>query len=402
MVVVFGQPPVYTVDELDTQTDDFSIKTVLKQHGYTDKPLSFNDAYCLGAFTSYALGNDDLDQVFDTDRDTALYQSITALSVLHDQELYSKDDAYEQIAGINAAVFDYDVGPDATVDPAVETAMDNCGMGGDMYRTPNVSTLAALTAAADDINMCKHGSPGNTDSTGSSDFLEHLGFDLMADTKQTEAAVEQHGFGYTEALNTAYKDIHLQTHETAELPHMNDIIGPITNPVKAETHSRRVIGVNHLMDPATVAKTYRELNERGVTATDQMIAVRGFVNPDEDGGIDEASILAGGTHIAELEDGEINTDTLTATDFGLDEADYDDIDPGNYAMTKAELGEAILRGEITNSAQDLIAANAALLFKLDQDMDLEQGTEKARDILASGEAYENAKQAAAASRGDTR
>ncbi|MCJ7429144.1 MAG: hypothetical protein MUP66_02015 [Candidatus Nanohaloarchaeota archaeon QJJ-5] len=402
MVVVFGEPPVYTIDELTDKSDDFSIKTTLKEHGYQDEPLSFDDAYCLGAFTSYALGNEDLDHVFETDRETAMYQSITALSVLHDQELYSKEDAHEQIAGINAAIFDYDIGPDAIVDPDVATAMDNCGMGGDMYRTPNVSTLAALTVAADDINMCKHGSPGNTDSTGSSDFLEHLGFDLMAETDKTEKAVEEHGFGYTEALNTIYKDIHRQTHEQAELPHMNDIIGPITNPLRAKTHSQRVIGVNHLMDPETVAKTYRELNEQGVTDTDHMIAVRGFVEPDEASGIDEASIMSGGTIVAELQDGKIQTYELDADDFGLPEAEYSDIDPTNYDMSKAAMGEAILQGEITNGARDLIAANAALLYKLEHDMPLEDGARRAREILESGDAYENAKKAAAASRGETR
>lgn len=401
-MVVFGEPPVYTVDDLDTTTETFSIKTILKEHAYTDEPLSFEDAYCLGAFTSYALGNEELDDVFETDRETAMYQSITALSALHDQELYGKDGAYEQIAGINAAVFDYDLGPEATIDPDVETAMDNCGMGGDMYRTPNVSTLAALTAAADGVTMAKHGSPGNTDSTGSSDFLEHLGFDLMAAPDMTASGIDDHDFGYTEALNTAYKDIHLQTHEEAELPHMNDIIGPITNPIAPGTHSRRVIGVNHLMSPETVAETYRELNERGVTDTDHLIAVRGFVDPSDDGGIDEASIMAGGSVIAELEDGEVRTTRLDAADFGLEEAEYEEIDPANFDMSKAEIGEAILKGEIDNGAQDLIAANAALLYYLNDGTAFEDGVEQAKETLESGRAYENALEAAAASRGESR
>jgi anthranilate phosphoribosyltransferase len=396
-VDAFGQERVYAPDELSHKADQYETKTLLKQNGYVDEPLDFEDAYLLGCQTLYGLGNEDLEDVFDQEREQARYQSLTALSVLHDQELYRQDGAAEQIAGVTAAIFDYDIGE--TIEPDVKTAMDNCGMGGDMYRTPNVSTLAALTVAADGIDMCKHGSPGNTDSTGSSDFLEHIGFDLMTDRDGTEASVEEAGFGYSEALNTDYKDIHLQTHEHADLPHMNDIIGPITNPLHPETHSSRVIGVNHLMDPETVAETYRELNERGVTSTDHLIAVRGFVKPGEDSGIDEASVMAGGSTVAELEDGEIRTYELGPEDFGLDPVAYEEIDPGEYDMSKPELGEAILRGDVETGARDIIAANAALLYHLEDGRSLEDGTERAIQILESGQAYENAKEAAAVSQG---
>lgn len=394
---VFGQERQYAPEELSRKADQYETKTLLKEHGYIDEPLGFEDAYLLGCQTLYGLGNNELEDVFDQNREEARYQSLTALSVLHDQELYSHDGAAEQIAGVTAAIFEYDIGEDSTIAPDAGNAMDNCGMGGDMYRTPNVSTLAALTVAADGIKMCKHGSPGNTDSTGSSDFLEHLGFDLMTDQELTEAGVEQTGFGYSEALNTDYKDIHRQTHEHADLPHMNDIIGPITNPLHPATHSRRVVGVNHLMDPQTVAEAYRELNERGITATDHLIAVRGFVEPGADSGIDEASVMEGGSTVAELQDGEITTYDLEAGDFGLEPVDYEEIDPGAYEMTKPELGEAILRGEVENGARDLIAANAALLYYLDDGTPLDEGTERAIEVLESGRPYENAKQASAVS-----
>ncbi len=116
--------------------------------------------------------------------------------------------------------------------------------------------------------MCKHGSPANADQGkyGSSDFISLIcGIDNFADKKMIESCVKELGFGYTEACDTRYKGIHMQTHEVAQLPHMNDIIGPITNPLNPQKLTKRVLGVNHLILPGVVAEAYQILNHEGVT-----------------------------------------------------------------------------------------------------------------------------------------
>src|SRR3990167_3829059 len=209
------------------------IKSVLKLSAYRNIPLWYEQAYEFGLYTLAGCKGDQ----------TAMMESVIALSALHNNALYhhqgdgkaTPHSAAEQIAGICAAVFNEDIAKSqfGFVRPDVPVAMDNCGMGGDMITTANVSTLSAFIAATAGIPMCKHGSPANADKGkhGSSDFVELCGIDTHIPPQAMRKSLERYNFAFTEALDTGYKRIHLQTHEFARLPHMNDIIGPLTNPL---------------------------------------------------------------------------------------------------------------------------------------------------------------------------
>lgn len=347
------------------------IKHVMKGHAYQNVPLNFEEAYWLGCYAVEGCMGNELAQI----------QSIAALSALHNRATYLwqkatsgmdgddlPDDAAEQIAGICAAIFDKDIGRSefGFLKPKVSCVMDNCGMGGDLTVTANVSTVSALIAAAAGIHMCKHGSPANADAGrhGSSDFVSMLGINTMAYRTAVEEDVEQNCFGYTEALDTRFKLIHMQTHEVAKLPHMNDIIGPVTNPVDPRLMRRRVLGVNHLISPELIAKVYKILNEKGVTSLEHGIFIRGFVDKGQYVGMDEVSICAGGTQCVELIDGEIFSQTLTASTFGMDEvSDPSEISPPS-GMSKGEFSLKILEGQITGPPLEMVLANTSLLFYL--------------------------------------
>ncbi|MBU0666902.1 MAG: hypothetical protein KKC26_06060 [Nanoarchaeota archaeon] len=267
--------------------------------------------------------------------------------------------------------------------------MDNCGMGGDLFKTPNVSSIAAIIASADGITFCKHGSPGNTDSVGSSDFLEYLGVNLFANKEIVEQGVEKYNFGYTDALDTKYKLIHVQSHLSAHLAHMNDIIGPITNPVNPDLVKKRIIGVNHLIEPKTVAEAYNILNAKGLTNVEHGLFVRGFADKNRNGGMDEISLLPGGTIVAELNKGEICSYELFADDFRLPEASYEDIKPRG---DKKEFSKQILYGKIKGHPKNLILANTAIIEYLAHGLTLKQGVERANEVLESGKAVQNIEQ----------
>jgi anthranilate phosphoribosyltransferase len=371
------------------------VKLLMKQHVSLNVPVPYGQAYALGRHAIAGCRGDSLAQV----------QSIALLCALHNQALYAwKGDstkeamlgrklptsAAEQIAGVCAAIFDLDIATSdfGFVSPNVPFAMDNCGMGGDFVVTANVSSIAAFIAAAGGIAMCKHGSPANADSGkyGSSDFLSLVcGIDVFSSREETEHSIDAFGFGYTEALDTRYKRIHLQTHQIAHMPHMNDIIGPITSPLLPTKLRRRVLGVNHLIPPRVIAEAYQILNEKKITHLEHGIFIRGFADRNRLAGMDELSICEGGTQVVELKYGEITEYTLHAKDFGLADVRVEDISPrGN----KGQFSLGILKGEIGGPPLQMVLANAALLFYLDKrSTDLRECYCMAEKVFADGGAF---------------
>ena len=275
------------------------------------------------------------------------------------------------------------------LEPKVSFATDNCGMGGDLTVTANVSTIAAFIAAAAGIPMCKHGSPANADKGrhGSSDFISMLGINTYAHKDEVERCVANENFGYTECLDVRYKKIHLQTHRIAQIPHMNDIIGPVTNPLDNSVMKRRVLGVNHLVSPRVVAEAYKILNERGVTNLKHGIFIRGFADSCRYEGMDELSICEGGTQIAELQFSTIREYYLNADDFGFKAVSSTAVSPPK-GMSKGDFSLNILRGKIAGPPLQMVLANAALLFYLAEcSQDLKDCYAMAEAVHRNGDAY---------------
>ncbi len=369
------------------------IKHLLKDHAYQNIPLTYEEAYELGLYALEGCSGNKLAQI----------QSIAVLCALHTISTYSwtrhtasggnhghrlPETAAEQIAGVCAAIFDHDIAQSTSsfLKPNVPYAMDNCGMGGDLVVTANVSTLAALIASAAGIAMCKHGSPANADKGrhGSSDFVSMLDIETCAHRDVVSHCVEVEGFGYTEALDLQYKRIHLQTHEVAQLPHMNDIIGPITNPLCPSILTRRVLGVNHLVSPRIAAEAYKILNERGVTYLEHGLFIRGFVDKTQYEGMDEVSICEGGTQLVELRGGEITERHIVAEEFGVNSISRESVSPPN-GISKGEFSLGILRGEVNGPALSMVLANAAILFYLaEKSADLKECYNMAREVHLSG------------------
>jgi anthranilate phosphoribosyltransferase len=370
-------------------------KHFVKAHSARNVPLTYQEAYDLGVYLMDACHGDEL----------AGIQSIALLTALHNQATYAwkrnghktdhplPEDSAEQIAGICAAIFEHDIAKSefGFLWPSVPYAMDNCGMGGDFIVTANVSTIAAFIASVAGIPMCKHGSPANADKGrhGSSDFIDLCGINRLANRSDVINCVEKLSFGYTEALDVRYKHIHLQTHKIAKLPHMNDIIGPITNPLSPEILTRRVLGVNHLIPPAIVAKVYKTLNERGVTHLSHGLFVRGFAGDKEESGMDEVSICEPGTQVAELKEGEIKEYWLRAEDFGITPIPVESVSPPQ-GMSKGQFSIAILERTAPVAPTQMVLANAAVLFYLaGKSSDLKQCYLLAEEILMSGKAHKH-------------
>ncbi len=372
------------------------IKHILKNHAYQNIPLNYEEAYALGVMAVNACKKQksSLDAI----------QSVACLCALHtsatyrwknngknSHEHYLPENAAEQIAGVCTAVFDEDIKKSefGFLSPDAPYVIDNCGMGGDMVVTGNISTVSAFIAASSGIYMCKHGSPANADKGrhGSSDFISHIcGIDNYAHKNVVRSCVEDLHFGYTEACDTRYKAIHTHTHNIAQLPHMNDIIGPITSPVDPKLMTKKILGINHLVPTEIVAEAYKILNDKGVTDLKHGLFIRGFIDNGLSDGMDEVSVCSGGTRVTELKDESIRSYYLRAGDFGIADVSLDDVTPvgskGTYSLD-------VLRGKATRGQNKIFLANAALLLMLGgYSEDLIECYKKAKEVLLSGQAYE--------------
>ncbi|MCB1670168.1 MAG: anthranilate phosphoribosyltransferase [Gammaproteobacteria bacterium] len=263
-----------------------------------------------------------------------------------------------------------------------EHLVDTCGTGGSGSNKFNVSTAAALVAACAGARVAKHGNRGATSKSGSADVLEAAGVKLSLTPEQVAKTLEQVGVGFLFAPShhgamkhviTARREIGVRT--------VFNLLGPLTNPAGAPN---QVLGV---YDPDWILPLLEVLKELGSRHV--------LVVSSEDG-LDEISISAA-TRVGELKNDEITTYRISPEDFGLPlHENYRELQ-----IDSAEQSLALLKKALTNghqAASEIVALNAgAAIYTAGIVDSLPAGVEKAREILASGEALQKLEQLAAVS-----
>src|SRR3990172_8339248 len=74
--------------------------------------------------------------------------------------------------------------------------VDTCGTGGDGHNTMNVSTAAAIVAAAAGVKIAKHGNRAASSACGSADVLEACGVKIDLSPDGVQRCLEQAGIGF--------------------------------------------------------------------------------------------------------------------------------------------------------------------------------------------------------------
>jgi anthranilate phosphoribosyltransferase len=220
--------------------------------------------------------------------------------------LRSKGETAAEIAGSAEAMREHVV----RVRPARDDLVDTAGTGGDRAHTLNISTAAALVAAAAGAAVAKHGNRAVSSACGSADVLEALGFRLQLEPERIARSIDELGFGFMFAPthHPAMRHAAPVRRELGTRTVFN-VLGPLTNPAGARA---QVVGVYSAELVGTIASVLAQLGAR------HAFVVHGA------GGIDELS-PAGPNLVGEVVDGTFRERTIDPLDLGVARCSPDEL-----------------------------------------------------------------------------
>ncbi len=256
------------------------------------------------------------------------------------------------------------------INPKVQgTLVDTCGTGGDSAGTINVSTGAAIIAAACGVAVAKHGNYSITSKSGSADVLRELGVKIDLPPQDVEKIIEKVGIGFMLApvFHPSMKRV-AQIRRDLGFRTVFNILGPLTNPANAKA---QVIGVfdSSLCEP--MAKVL------DILGTKRALVVHGS-------GMDEIS-NTGETGIVELSNGRLAKYTVTPEKLGIKRASVSDIAGGSPFENARDIVE-VLKGK-KGAKRDIIVINAgAALLAGGKAEALSSGIKAANQSIDSGAA----------------
>ncbi|MEI8208569.1 MAG: anthranilate phosphoribosyltransferase [Methylococcales bacterium] len=248
--------------------------------------------------------------------------------------------------------------------------IDTCGTGGDGASTFNISTTCAFVVAAAGGQVAKHGNRSVSSRCGSADLLEVAGVNLNLNTEQVEQCVNDIGVGFLFAPKHHGAMKHtIHVRKEMGVRTLFNLLGPLSNPAGAPN---QLIGVFAKEWVEPLAHVLKKMGSQHVLV----------VNADD--GLDEISI-ASATSVAELKDGQVSTYTITPEQFGFNRASLAEL-----AVDNAETSLVIVKSVLDNqdsAAKDIVLLNAgAAIYAANLTDTLAAGIEKARHVIASGEA----------------
>jgi len=249
--------------------------------------------------------------------------------------------------------------------------LDTCGTGGGAVTTFNISTAAALVAAAGGVSIAKHGNRSFSSRSGSADVLEALDVEIQMSPENMSVVLARAGivFMFAPLLHPAMRHVGPVRKELG-IPTIMNLLGPLTNPAGAR---RQVVGVADPTLLPLVAQALRALDH------DRALVVHGAP------GMDEVS-PSGITTIAELRDGTVVEFDLDPEELGVPLCPTEAL-AGGTPEENARIIEEVLSGEERGGRRSAVVLNAAAaLYVGGVADDLRQGVVLAADVIDSGAA----------------
>ncbi|MFQ6121497.1 MAG: anthranilate phosphoribosyltransferase [Dehalococcoidales bacterium] len=279
-----------------------------------------------------------------------------------------KGETVDEIAGL-ASIMRAKAIPVKVTPPVVDT----CGTGGDNCSSINISTAAAFVVAGAGLKVAKHGNRAMTSHCGSADVLEALGVKIDLGAEAVAECLETVGIGFMFApiFHPAMKYAAAPRREIGIRTVFN-ILGPLTNPARAES---QVIGVAGEELGSKIASALHRLG------TKHSLVVHGL------DGMDEISI-SGKSLVWEINEQKVLPPyEVSPRYFGFNSARLTEI-KGGTPKENAKMLRRILNGDegpwrgvvVMNAAAALVAGNRA--------SDLKEGARLAEEAIDSRRALE--------------
>ena len=255
--------------------------------------------------------------------------------------------------------------------PHRSSLVDTCGTGGGRVATFNISTAAAIVAAAGGVRVAKHGNRSFTSKSGSADVLEALGVAIELSPEGAAEVLSETGivFMFAPLHHPAVRHV-APVRRALGITTIMNLLGPLANPAGAR---RQVVGV---ADPAFLELVVRGLAELG---HERALVVHGAP------GMDEVS-PCGPTRVAELRAGRVSTYEVAPADFGVETVAPETLAGGEPGQN-ATLVRAVVEGTERGPARSAVLVNAAAAFQVSGRVDsLAEGAAAAANAIDSGAA----------------
>ena len=277
----------------------------------------------------------------------------------------------DEIAGCAAAMRAHAIQVDTGLD-----VLEVVGTGGDGAHSFNISTTAALVAAAGGVKVAKHGNRAASSQCGTADCLEALGVNIQQDPTLCRKLLENVGmcFFFAQKYHTSMKYVGAIRKELGFRTVFN-ILGPLTNPAKP---TMQLLGVydEYLVQP--LAQVLINLGVR-----------RGMVVYGQDK-LDEISLSAP-TTVCEFQNGWFKAYTITPEEFGFARCTRDDL-RGGTPQENAVLTIGVLQGEKGHRRNAVLLNAGAALYIAQKASSMKEGVALAGALIDSGKAMETLRQ----------
>lgn len=257
---------------------------------------------------------------------------------------------------------------------------DTCGTGGDGSGSFNVSTAAALVAAAAGLPVAKHGNRAVTSRTGSADVLEALGCAIGGPTDALARQLAENGFCF--CLAPAHHPAMARVgplRRALGRPTVFNLVGPLCNPAGA---SVQVIGVGRASAREPLAAA------AGLLGIRRAVIVSGHVGDGTGAAVWDEVSLFGPTDVIDVADGAVTRSRWTPEDFGIDRqptSAADRLRVDGPAESAAAI-RAVLDGE-PGPRRDVVVLNAAaVLWAAGMPDSLPAARQRAAEAIDSGAA----------------